>query len=214
MSKSEIITPDKNEIVPQALNGFSFDSNDIDYPRLNIVQKTSDIEASTGCLVLDKKFLLLKPEEIADVVIVSAIKSWREDIPFDEQKMSRIAATPEAAQQLALDSSYPIQEFADIVMMFRQPEGSTDDEAYAYPIGDNNYALGKLYVSKHGYRNTYRRLTTFAKFNRTINLQNKLWKFQTQSMEQGKYSWYIPSLSVGQENTPKEVLEFIEMINA
>jgi hypothetical protein len=213
MPKAEIEVQEKQSPATVNVDGLQFDRSDIDIPRMNVVQKTSDIEAPTGSLVLDKKFVLLKPEEIGQVIIVSAVKQWKEDIPFDEGTMGRIASTPEAAAELGQESSYPILEFAEIEMLFRQPEGSTDDDAYQYPIGDGNYALGKLYVAKDAYRQTYKRLVTFAAFNKSIQLRNRLWNFQTQMIEKGKYSWYVPSLAITQVETPAEVLEFIETFN-
>jgi hypothetical protein len=213
----EAISQENNKVSVPSSDGLQFDQNDIDIPRLNVIQKTSDIEASTGSLVLDKRHVLLKPSEIGQVIVVSAVKAWKEDIPFDEGKMPRLAATPALAAQLAADSTYPVVEFADIVLLFRQPEGSTDDEAYSYPIGDANYALGKLYVAKDAYRQTYKRLVTFVAVNQSSEvrsrLRNRLWNFQSQLMERGKYSWYVPSLSVSQSETPAEVLEFIEIFN-
>lgn len=213
----EAVSQENNKVSVPSSDGLQFDQNDIDIPRLNVIQKTSDIEATTGSLVLDKRHVLLKPSEVGQVVVVSAVKAWKEDIPFDEGKMPRLAATPAAAEQLAADSTYPVVEFADIILLFRQPEGSTDDEAYPYPIGDANYALGKLYVAKDAYRQTYKRLVTFVAVNRSSEvrsrLRNRLWNFQSQLMERGKYSWYVPSLSVSQSDTPAEVLEFIEMFN-
>jgi hypothetical protein len=215
--EAEVITQEANGLSVSNTDGLQFDQSDIDIPRLNVVQKISDIEASTGSLVLDKQHVLLKAEELGQVVVVAAIKSWKEDIPFDEGKMPRIASTPAAAAQLATESAYPVLEFADITLLFRQPEGSTNDEAYPYPIGDANYALGKLYVAKDAYRQTYKRLVTFVTLNKSSEvrnrLRNRLWNFQTQLMEKGKYSWYVPSLSVSQSETPAEVLEFIEIFN-
>lgn len=213
MSKAEIAVQEKSSLSVTNTDGLQFDQSDIDIPRLNVVQKTSDIEASTGSLVLDKRHVLLKAEEMGEVVVVSATKAWKEDIPFDEGTMPRIASTPGAAAELALESSYPVLEFADIILLFRQPEKSTDDSAYPYPIGDANYALGKLYVAKDAYRQTYKRLITFAAFNKSIQLRNRLWNFQTQMMEKGKYSWYVPSLAISPSETPAEVLEFIEIFN-
>lgn len=213
MPKAEIEVQEKQSPVTVNVDGLQFDRSDINIPRMNVVQKTSDIEAPTGSLVLDKKFVHLKPEEIGQVVIISAVKQWKEDIPFDEGTMGRIASTPEAAVKLGQESSYPILEFAEIEMLLRQPEDSTNDEAYPYPIGDGNYAIGKLYVAKDAYRHTYKRLVTFAAFNKSIQLRNRLWNFQSQMIEKGKYSWYVPSLAISQTETPAEVLEFIEIFN-
>lgn len=195
-------------------SGLMIDSNDIEIQRINVVQKISDIEAPTGSLVLDKKHVLLKPEQSADVVIVTAQKGWKEDIPYDSDVIPRLAFTAERKDQLASESDYPILEFADIVMLIKQPEGNNDEVAFAFPIGDANYALAKLYVAKDAYRQTFKRLATFAAFNRTVPIQSRVWTFQTQLMEKGKYSWWVPSLAQSNASTPKDVSEFLATFKA
>lgn len=211
--ETEVLIAQNSNIISNQ-SGLMIDSSDIDIPRVNVVQKTSDIEASTGSLVLDKKYALLKPEQSGEVVVVSATKAWKEDVPFDSDTIPRIATTPDDSKKLALDSDWPILEFADIILLFKQPDGNTDDEAYAFPIGDENYALAKLYVAKDAYRQTFKRLATFAAFNRNTQIQSRIWSFQTQLMEKGKYSWYVPSLTVTNSETPQAVAEFLSSFNA
>jgi hypothetical protein len=207
-----LIAQTSNMITNQS--GLMIDSSDIDIPRVNVVQKTSDIDAPTGSLVLDKKYILLKPEMTGEVVVVSATKAWKEDVPFDSDVIPRIASTPDDSKRLAMESDYPILEFAEIVLLFKQPEGDTNDEAYAFPIGDSNYALAKLYVAKDSYRQTFKRLATFAAFNRSTPIQNRVWNFQTHLMEKGKYSWYVPLLAATSNDTPAAVVEFLTSFNA
>lgn len=214
MSEETEVLIAQNSNVISNQSGLMIDSSDIDIPRVNVVQKTSDIEASTGSLVLDKKYVLFKPEQSGEVVVVSATKAWKEDVPFDSDTIPRIATTPDDSKKLALDSDWPILEFADIILLFKQPDGDTNDEAYAFPMGDDNYALAKLYVAKDAYRQTFKRLATFAAFNRNTQIQSRVWSFQTQLMEKGKYSWYVPSLTVTNSETPKAVAEFLSSFNA
>jgi hypothetical protein len=214
MSKENEVLIAQNDSIITNQSGLMIDFGDIDYPRVNVVQKTSDIEAPTGSLVLDKKYTLLKPEQNGEVVVVSAAKAWKEDVPFDSDTISRVAYTLDDSKKLALDSEWPILEFADIILLFKQPEGGTDDEAYAFPIGDENYALAKLYVAKDAYRQTFKRLATFAAFNRTTPIQNLIWNFQTQMIEKGRYSWYVPSLAKTNKKTPEAVEEFLSSFNA
>jgi len=189
-------------------SGLMMDANDIDIPRINLVQKTSDIEAPVGSVVIDKKHVLLKPDEPAEVVVLMAVKGWREDIPYDDDGIPRIAYTPEEMQAIAAQSEYEMLEFAEITLMFKQPKGNENEEAYPYPIGDFQYAIGKINVAKDAYRQTYKRLATFAAFNKSIPLQSKLWNFQSSLMTKGKYSWYTPSLGITQQQPDAAVLEF------
>ncbi len=195
-------------------SGLAIDASDIEIPRVNVVQKISDIEAPTGSLVLDKKHVLLKPEQTGKAIIVNAIKGWKEDVPYDSDVIPRIAMTAERKEQLAAESDYQILEFADIIFLLQQPEGVNDEEAFAFPIGDENYALAKLYVAKDAYRQTFKRLATFAAFNRDIPIQSRCWNFQTQLMEKGKYSWWVPSLANTNAEIPEAVSSFLKSFNA
>jgi hypothetical protein len=204
---TEIVSTKPNTIITNE-SGLMMDANDIDIPRINLVQKTSDIDAPVGSVVIDKKHVLLKPDEVAETVVLMAVKGWREDIPYDDDGIPRIAYTPEDMQAIASQSEYEMLEFAEITLMFKQPEGSDNDEAYPFPIGNHQYAIGKINVAKDAYRQTFKRLATFAAFNKSVPLQNKLWNFSSGLMTKGKYSWYSPSLGMTQKEPDAAVLEF------
>jgi hypothetical protein len=204
---TEIVSTKPNVIIANE-SGLMMDANDIDIPRINLVQKTSDIEAPVGSVVIDKKHVLLKPDEPTEAIVLMAVKGWREDIPYDDDGIPRIAYTPEDMQAIASQSEYDMLEFAEITLMFKQPENCENEEAYPFPIGNHQYAIGKINVAKDAYRQTYKRLATFAAFNKSVPLQNKLWNFESSLMTKGKYSWYAPSLSITQKEPDATVLEF------
>ena len=52
-----------------------------------MVQKTSEIDAPFGSIVLDKQFVIAEPETDVLAVPVSVIKGWREDIPYDDDEV-------------------------------------------------------------------------------------------------------------------------------
>lgn len=190
----------------------TLDQSDIDIPRVNVVQKTSDITgpdgnpAPYGSLVLDKRVILAQPEEPIQVVPLSAIKAWREDVPFDSDDIPRIANSSEEKQQLSLDSEYPILEFAEITLLFK---GGDDPEAFPFPLGKDNYAMGRINVAKDAYRQTFKRLATFAVFNKKTPIHKRLWNFQSTAITRGKYSWFAPSLTITNEEPSDEVVDFI-----
>jgi len=210
MSKTAIMEKPKQDTQLANASGLVITSSDIDIPRLNLVQKTSAIDGEVGSLVLDKQYILAGPEEKIDAVVMSATKMWREDIPFDEGKQGRIAYTEEEARAMGADSEYEMIEFADICLVFKQPEGGDDSEAYPFPIGDHQYAFGRLNVAKDAFRQTYKRITTFAAFNPSLSLQARVWKFHSGMLTRGRNSWYAPSLAVVAKGEPDQALiEFV-----
>lgn len=187
-------------------------SQDIEIPRLNVIQKMSQIEGPVGSVVLDKEFVLLEAEQKTPVIIVGAVKRWKEDVPYDDDQIPKMASNELDARALAQESSYPIVEFAEIILLI--PQIGDDDTNFPYPIGDTNYQLGRLTVQKDAYRLTFKRLFTFQTFNPTVPAFTRLWTFGTELMSKGKYSWYVPTLSVTKEESPKEAQEFASRPNA
>lgn len=212
MSKKNELTEAPTTNLANALSD-TLDQSDIDIPRVNVVQKTSDITgpdgnpAPYGSLVLDKRIILAAPEEPIQVVPLSANKAWREDVPFDADDIPRIANSQEEKVQLSLDSEYPILEFAEITLLFK---GGDDADSFPFPLGDANYALGRINVAKDAYRQTFKRLATFAVFNKTTPIHERLWNFQSTAITRGKYSWFAPSLTITQDPPSEEVKGFIE----
>jgi hypothetical protein len=210
--KTELTKSPMSNLTTSAISD-TLDQSDIDIPRVNVVQKTSDITgpdgkpAPYGSLVLDKRHILTAPEVAIQVVPLSAIKAWREDVPFDADDIPRIANTSEEKHQLGIDSDYPVLEFAEITLLFK---GSDDVETFPFPLGKNNYALGRINVAKDAYRQTFKRLATFAVFNKTTPIHKRLWNFQSTAITRGKYSWFAPSLTITNEEPSKAVMEFIE----
>jgi hypothetical protein len=192
--------------------GLAFVSQDIDIPRLNVIQKMSEITGPIGSIVLDKEEVLLEAEQKAPVIIIGATKRWKEDVPFGEDYIPKIVATEDAAKALANESSYDVTEFAEIILLI--PQVGEDDNLFPYPIGDKNYQIGRITVQKDAYRLTFKRLFTFQTFNPTVPVSSRLWNFGTELMSKGKYSWYVPTLSITREETPQEAIDFAARLTA
>ena len=195
------------ELSTQTSNSLAFVSQDIDIPRLNVIQKMSEIEGPIGSVVLDKEAVLLQAEQKTPVVVVGALKRWKEDVPFGEDYMPKIVATDAEAKELAANSNYEVTEFAEIILLI--PQVGEDDSLFPYPIGDKNYQIGRITVQKDAYRLTYKRLFTFQTFNPEVPVASRMWSFGTEVLSKGKYSWYVPTLSITKEPAPEEVAQFV-----
>ena len=84
---------------------------------------------------------------------------------------------------------------------------------YPFHIGKQSYALGKINVAKDAYRQTFKRLATYAAFNRDKNLGEVMWNFESAPITRGKYSWFAPMLTVSQTVPDKAVAEWIAEFN-
>ena len=182
--------------------------SDIEIPRINVVQKTSEIDAPFGSVVLDKQFVIAEPETPVSCIPVSVTKGWREDIPYDNDEMPRIAHSQEERDEIAKTSEWGMQEFADIVLLFEKPEKTNVSAAYPFPIGDKFYALGRINVAKDAYRQTFKRLATFTLFNADTPPSSRVWDFTSALISRGKYSWYAPSLTFTDKGASEAVQNF------
>jgi len=208
-SKAEtanVVVKETEALATPANNSMSFSAQDIDIPRLNVIQKMSEIKGPIGAVVIDQDSVLLEAEQKTPVVVIGATKRWKENVPFGEDYIPKIVSSESEAKELANDSSYEVIEFAEIILLI--PQTGDDDSLFPYPIGEGNYQIGRITVQKDAYRLTYKRLFTFQTFNPDISVATRFWSFGTELMSKGKYSWYVPTLSITKENAPAEAIDF------
>lgn len=205
-----VVEVQKNELSSPS-EALKFSAPDLEVPRINIIQKMSEIEGDLGSVVIDKEDQILGVGEKAKVVMLGATKMWKEDIPFNDEEVPKIVHTEIEAKELDDESSYDVIEFADLVMLI--PQMGEDDTNYPYLIGDTNYQLGKITVQKDAYRFTYKRLFTYMAVNQDPTAVSKIyWNFSSESYSKGKYSWFVPMLSSTKELVPQEVLDFAKRL--
>lgn len=205
----------KNTSLSTTVNGaMQIDAEDIDIPRINVIQKSSQIEAPVGSIVVNKMDVIALADQAVEVIVATAQKGWRQDVPYEEDTVPQIAWSKDRADAIALDGDYEMIEFAEITMLIKQPEGNNDDDAFPFPIGSGNYAIGRINVSKNAYRSTYKCLATFAAFNKGVSLSGRVWSLKSSSMSKGKYSWFSPSLTITKATPEPEVLEFLANFGA
>ena len=216
--KEKIVKAEKAEVTTGQTNngGFVVSLEDVDIPRLNVIQKMSSIEGPVGGVVIDKSDVLIEKDERVDVIIGHTKKGWRENIPFGSDEMPRMAWSESDRTEIENDSEYgKMVVFADITFLIPQPENADDEnDIYQYPIGDQNYALGVIDVSKDGYKFTYKKLNTFQLFNSTLPISAKVWSFGTELITKGQHSWFVPTLKPTSENAPEEAVTFSQLLGS
>lgn len=205
----EIVESSNTEISTNVNTGIQIDIEDIEIPRINVCQKMSNSDAPVGSVLFDKTYDIAPPNKALKVIPVVAQKGYREDIPFEEQEVPRIAWTKEAADDIQSDSEWKMTEFAELTLLVQQPEEGVNDDAFQLPIGNHNYCLGKINVGKNAYRSTYKRLATNAAFTGQP-IHQKIWNFTSEELSKGKYTWFNPTLTATKETVDEDVLAFVE----
>ena len=216
--KEEIVKAESADIITGQANngGFVVSLEDVDIPRLNVIQKMSSIEGPVGGVVIDKSDVLFEKSERVNVIIGHTKKGWRENVPFGSDEMPRIAWSESERTEIENDSEYgKMVVFADITFLVPQPEDAdSENDIFQYPIGDQNYALGVINVSKDGYKFTYKKLNTFQLFNSSLPISAKVWSFGTELITKGQHSWFVPTLKPTSENAPEEAVAFSQLLNS
>ena len=204
----EVVAAETNTGLSTNVSGIEIDVDDIEIPRINVCQKMSQSDAPVGSILFDKTYEIAPPDTPVKTITVAAVKGWRENIPFDEEDIPRIAWSKSESDAIAAESEWDMTEFAEITLLMRQPEGSENDEAFQVPIGDHNYALGKINVGKNAYRSTYKRLATNAALTGQA-IHNKIWNFTSEELTKGKYTWFNPTLTATVETVDDSVASFV-----
>ena len=215
MPKTEVVEAKKKELAKHEPPKLNIAPSDIDISKINLIQKSSQIDGPVGAFVLDQQHVILDADETSEVIVVVALKGWRENIPYESDEMPRIAQTEEQKAAIEADSEFGTIEFADITLLIPKPDKEDVDEAaYPYPIGDEYFALGRINVAKDAYRMTYKRLATFSLFNSELPVSHRLWTLKSEVMTKGKYSWFAPSLTITKNEPSEEVINFVSRITS
>ena len=205
-TEAAVVKTEEVALTTTPTDTLAFSTPDIDIPRLNVIQKMSEIKGPIGSIVIDQDAVLLEAEQKVPVVIMGASKRWKENVPFGEDYIPKIVSSAAEAQELASKSEHEVIEFAEIILLI--PQVGDDDSLFPYPIGDANYQIGRITVQKDAYRLTYKRLFTYQTFNPNVSVASRYWNFGSELMSKGKYSWYVPTLAITKNEVPAEAIEF------
>lgn len=215
MSKTKLVEAKKEELAaPVAAPRLAISAEDIEIPRLNVIQGSSEIDGDEGALVINRTHTIMPTGGSLSVIPITAVKGWAENVPFGSNEVARVAYTADEKQAIAEDSDYGTIEFADVTLLIPEPEDIGEDaaDAFPFPIGETSYAMGKIHVRKAAYRNTFKRLGLFQAMNPDSPLCAKHWKFQADQATANRVSWYIPQMTVTKVDTDPQVVDFVSRI--
>jgi hypothetical protein len=215
MANTKVVATKKEELAaPVAAPRLAISAEDIEIPRLNVIQGSSEIDGDEGALVINRTHTIMPTAGTLSVIPITAMKGWAENVPFGSNDIARIAYSLEEKTAIDSDSEFGTIEFADITLLIPEPKDIGEDasDAFPFPIGETSYAMGKIHVRKAAYRNTYKRLGLFQAMNPESPLCAKHWKFQADQATANRVSWYIPQMTVTKEDTDEQVVEFVSRI--
>ena len=194
----------------------SASSSDIEIPRLQVVQKMSelDIDAPVGSIVHNKDAVLYRAGVKTPAALLFVQKYWKEDIPFDSDELPRFAHTQEEANAIIAENGpdgYKVITAANIALLVAQTDEAEEgsDDSFPFELDGKRYAIGKFTVQKKSYDTTFKSIATFGMFNPNTDPGSIHWSLSSFQVTKGKYSWYVPSLTPTKEPVGAEVSDFI-----
>ena len=117
MSKAKLATVKEELAEVSDPPKLAITASDIEIPRLNIIQSSSEIAGDAGSVVLDRTTTILEPDKECQVIPVNALKGWRENVPFGSPEMPRIAWNEEEKKEIESDSEFGTIEFANLALL-------------------------------------------------------------------------------------------------
>tara|TARA_B100000212_G_scaffold295224_1_gene238206 strand:+ start:2965 stop:3636 length:672 start_codon:yes stop_codon:yes gene_type:complete len=204
---NKIVEVEKNELAQESK--FTVDSSDIQLPRYSLRQASSKFKAGeTGDLVKDQEYVVIPASSETDIVFVDVRKKWREQAPFGSQIRGRVAYTEQEKEEIESDTEFEVKPAADLIFLIPEGKG-TDEDAFNYPLGDTNYALGIYDTgSKGAYRGTFMQIATFLATNPAASPANVMWTWRVVDREWMGNEWVEPMLKISRNKVDQDVLEF------
>tara|TARA_R100001440_G_scaffold24346_7_gene39725 strand:+ start:1100 stop:1789 length:690 start_codon:yes stop_codon:yes gene_type:complete len=168
------------------------DQDDLNIPWIQIFQSSSTYsidgeDPEFGSITIDKRCLLAAPNTPLEVIPLQCEKFWFEETPFNRNNPTgseNKVYTKEEMHELKKSSQHKVQEAANITMLIKHPE-SVDPTDFQMRIGDDHYGIFKIRVQKLAYKNVFKTLYTYQKFNPQGSLHDYVWSLSTHEITGG-----------------------------
>jgi hypothetical protein len=199
---------------------------DVKYPRIHLVHKTSNEELVTnfgiGSFVLNKEVKLSDGNTPLAVTAVYNQKDYIEKRPFGDPEQPDVCLTPQEVtakggtlNRKDVGSTLYIPR-AHITFLVEAPADATADELalFPYTFGDKSYALALYTVSSSGYTSVGRDLATFRTQNKVMQKGLKYGKLELTSKTEknAQNSWKVPVIRFVGENDA-DFVSFVDALN-
>jgi hypothetical protein len=192
--------------------------SDFSYPKLKLGQSvgplTEELGFSAGDIVINDATILWQDGcEAVEIVVLSALKQFVEDLPYGSDEYPRIYATIEEAEADGLITTWGdngekpevLPQLLCLVMV-KLPEG-VDPDGFEEVV-DGMYQTAVWRVAGASYKNIMKTLTNAAKTRLRDGLHTGTFKLSANKIKGKVNTFWVPVLSPGGKNSP----EFIEAI--
>lgn len=200
-----------------------FNVDDIRWPRVNLVHKTSKEDAiaafGIGSFTLNKEVKLSDGKTPILVTVLRFKKDLIQKLPFGSEEKPQVFPTEEAVRESGgslnyadVDSGNYFMPRGHLQLVVAQPDDQPED-LFPYEFDGKNYAMALLTVSSSAYTSAGKEVATLRANNKVMRKGLRFGKLllASEPRKNAKFSWVVPVLKFNGENTP-EFVKFTESL--
>jgi hypothetical protein len=193
-------------------------NKDIQLPRLNLLQKTSelvDVGFTPNTFVLNKEIPLGKT---LIAVVVRLKKQFQQDLPFgtgvQPHVCDTLAKVREAGGSTEWGADNHYSEMAHLQLLVKAPDEVPEDrlDAFPYEVDGGHWAPCMLTVAKTSYKAAAKPVISAAFSTLRPGLHHGLWTVNAEMKPGPSGSWAVPQFKLT-GRTGTEMCELVEALN-
>lgn len=192
-------------------------AKDIQLPRLNLIQKMSDLVNSgflPNSFVLNKEIPLGKQLEC---VVVRLKKQFQQELPYGSEvtphTCDTLAEVREAGGSTEWGADNRYSEIAHMQLLVKAPDGLSEEQldAFPYEVDGSHWAPCMYTAAKTAYKTSAKPVITAAFGVLRQGLGNGLWTVTADLKSNPMGSWSVPQFKLTGRTKP-EMLELVEAL--
>lgn len=173
-------------------------TKDIQLPRLNLLQKTSelvDAGFTPNTFALNKEIPLGKT---ITAVVVKLTKKWQQSLAFGADTQPHVCDTlaevREAGGSTEWGAENHYSELAHLQLLVKAPDNATEEQldAFPYEVDGGHWAPCMLTVAKTAYKAAAKPVITAAFSTLRQGLHNGLWTVSAEMKSAPMGTWSVP----------------------
>jgi hypothetical protein len=204
----------------------SWSRSDVRYPRINLVQKSSDSKLinafGIGAFVFNREVKLSDGKTPLFITAVQLDKDFQQKLPWGSKEEPVVCRTPEEVRKVGGTLTYKgakpgtyFQPRAHITLILQMPEGISADGETLFPYEFNGkcYSIALITVSSSGFTSMAKEIATLCTFNKVMRKGSIFGQLQLTSEERSDATkeWYVPIVKFDEAHSD-ETLKFFESL--